>query len=31
MFRHMLILLALLTPMTAQAEWTRAESRNFIA
>ena len=31
MFRHILILLALLTPMTAQAEWTRAESRNFIA
>ena len=31
MFRYLLILFALLTPMTAQAEWTRAESRNFIA
>lgn len=31
MFRHLLILLAMLTPMTAHAEWTRAESRNFIA
>ncbi len=31
MFRKLLVLLALLLPVAAQAQWTRAESTNFIA
>lgn len=31
MYRKLLILVALFAPMTAHAEWMRAESRNFIA